>query len=116
MLISIPEPTFTGSRPLYRSAASSIASAASSTYRNSRVGLPVPHRPHCRALLRTAWTNMRIIGGMTCDVSGGCLAADPYRYRGIKYIAVKPYWVRDAADWTRSIVLAREYGALVSSG
>ena len=42
MLISCELPRFTGSLPSYRSAARTIPSAASSTYRNSRVGLPSP--------------------------------------------------------------------------
>jgi len=40
--ISNPAPRLTGSCLLYFSAARRIPSAASSTYRNSRVGLPVP--------------------------------------------------------------------------
>src|SRR5260221_11125669 len=43
MLISKPAPRLTGSAPSYFSAASRIPSAASSTYRNSRVALPEPH-------------------------------------------------------------------------
>ena len=42
--ISSPLPRFTGSAPSYRSAAATMASAASSTYRNSRVGEPSPHK------------------------------------------------------------------------
>src|SRR4030042_1763603 len=40
--ISKPAPIFTGSGLLYLSVASAIASAQSSTYKNSLVGLPVP--------------------------------------------------------------------------
>ena len=43
IVISSPLPRFTGSLESYFSAASRIPSAASSTYRNSRVGEPSPH-------------------------------------------------------------------------
>src|SRR6516164_6088418 len=42
MEISAPDPRFTGSALSYFSAARRTASAASSTYRNSRVAFPVP--------------------------------------------------------------------------
>ena len=42
--ISSPLPRFTASTPSYFSVASRRASTQSPTYRNSRVGLPSPHR------------------------------------------------------------------------
>jgi len=44
MDISSPLPIFTGSAPSYDSAAATMASAASATYRNSRVGGAIAHK------------------------------------------------------------------------
>src|SRR5919201_135545 len=77
MEISKPAPMFTGSGALYRSAASAIASAQSSTYRNSRVAFPVPQQTTSRVPRSAASTHLRISAGMTCDDAGSKLSCGP---------------------------------------
>src|SRR5882724_3519701 len=82
MLTSMPEPRLTGSGSSYCSAASTMASAASSTYKNSREACPVPHTTISCCPPSTASRHLRISAGMTCEVSGAKLSPGPYRFTG----------------------------------
>src|SRR5262249_4480940 len=85
MLISNPASMFTGSGPSYRSVASTMARAQSSTYRNSRVAQPVPQQTTVRAPASTASRNFLISAGMTCDDAGSKLSCGPYRLTGSRW-------------------------------
>ncbi len=94
MVRSSPHPTL--SRPSGTSAACTfcrqnvMARPTSSTYRNSRRGLPVPHRasavsgPAAPASMATfaSW-NLRIIAGRTWLELRSKLSPGPYRFVGI---------------------------------
>ena len=82
MAISCPDPMLIGSAPLNRSTASAIASAASSTYRNSRVAAPLPHTSTAGRPASCASTNFRIRAGMTWHERGSKLSPGPYRFVG----------------------------------
>lgn len=84
MEISVPAPILTGSALLYISVALTIASAASSTYRNSRVAAPVPQHVILSSLLLRASMHFLIRAGMTCDESGSKLSCGPYRLTGMR--------------------------------
>ena len=77
MDISTPAPIFTGSLLLYLSAARSIPSAASFTYRNSLVGLPVPQT--VIGFWFPASIPFFINAGITWDDSGSKLSLGPQR-------------------------------------
>lgn len=75
--ISKPAPIFTGSGALYFSVASTMASAQSSTYRNSRVALPVPQTGISLAPVFTASTHFFIRAGITWEEPGLKLSRGP---------------------------------------
>lgn len=77
MDISKPAPMFTGSGALYFSVASTMASAQSSTYRNSRVALPVPQTGISLAPVFTASTHFFIRAGITWEEPGLKLSPGP---------------------------------------
>lgn len=77
MDISNPAPRFTGSGELYFSVARTMASAQSSTYRNSRVALPVPQTVISLAPVLTASTHFFIRAGITWEEPGLKLSLGP---------------------------------------
>src|SRR5580692_47674 len=83
-LISSPDPKFTSSGFSYFSAAVTIASAASSTYKNSRVALPVPHAVISAALAFFASQHFRISAGITWELSRSKLSRGPYKLTGVR--------------------------------
>ena len=66
------------------SAASTIASAASSTYRYSRLARPVPHTSTLVSSRSPASTHFLISAGMTCDTAGWNLSPGPNRLVGMR--------------------------------
>jgi hypothetical protein len=94
MLISKALPRLTGSSPSYRSAASTIPSAASSTYRNSRVGEPSPQTAISSSPRRFASTHFLMRAGITWLLASSKLSPGPYRFTGIRKMLLKPYCSR----------------------
>src|SRR5258706_8572261 len=86
IFISNPAPKFTGSDLLYFSVAKIIASAASSTYKNSLDALPVPHTTTSFSLLFLASTNFLIKAVITWQDRESKLSPGPYRFTGNKNI------------------------------
>lgn len=77
MEISNPVPMFTGSLLLYFSEASRIASAASSTYKNSLVGVPSPQTTIFSSLFWIASKHFFMRAGMTWEDSRSKLSPGP---------------------------------------
>ena len=83
-----------------------MPSAASSTYRNSRVGEPSPHSTTSLSPRSRALTNLRIIAGITCDVCRSKLSRGPYRFTGNSTMLFMPYCSRYPCDCTSIIFFA----------
>ena len=93
-----------------------MASAASSTYRYSRLAVPVPQTSTLSSPRSTASTHFFTTAGITCDTAGWNLSPGPYRLVGMRYAERWPYCVALTWAWTRCAFLASPYGAFVSSG
>src|SRR6185312_3180889 len=115
IVISLPQPTLINLSSSYRSIRNRHASARSSTWRNSRLGVPVPQTSTSRSPPCLASWNLRIRAGSTCEVSRLKLSSGPYRFVGIAAITSKPYCRRYAWHIFRPAIFAIAYHSLVGS-